>query len=210
MLGGSIEYALGNLQTAETYLNKVVKAAPNNLYALRLLAASQLRLGRPNDAANTLAPVLRSANYDAGVLIVAGEIALAKKDFAQASSFFEQAAQRNPDSAAIRTELGISRLAQGDSRAMADLQTASNMEGASSRADTFIILNQLEHKQFDAALTSITALEKKQGANPWSGIIGAPPISASRMPSTHATASNTHSSSTPSSSPLRPTWRSST
>jgi len=166
LLGGSIEYALGNLQTAETYLNKVVKAAPNNLYALRLLAASQLRLGRPNDAANTLAPALRSANYDAGVLIVAGEIALARKDFAQASTFFEQAAQRNPDSAAIRTELGISRLAQGDSRAMADLHTASTMEGASSRADTFIILNQLEHKQFDAALTSIAALEKKQGANP--------------------------------------------
>lgn len=166
LLGGSIEYTLGNLQTAETYLNKVVKAAPGNLYALRLLAASQLRLGRPNDAANTLAPALRAANHDAGVLIVAGEVALARKDFAQASAFFEQAAQRNPDSAAIRTELGISRLAQGDNRAMADLQTASHMEGASSRADTFIILNQLEHKQFDAALTSIAALEKKRGANP--------------------------------------------
>lgn len=166
LLGGSIEFALGNLQTAETYLNKVVRAAPDNLYALRLLAASQLRLGRPDDAANTLAPALGSARHDAGVLIVAGEIALAKKDFAQASAYFEQAAQRNPESAAIRTELGISRLAQGDNRAMADLQAASTMEGAGSRADTFIILNQLERKQFDAALTSIAALEKKEGANP--------------------------------------------
>ena len=166
LLGGSIEYALGNLQTAEADLNKVVKATPNNLYAVRLLAASQLRQGRPDDAANTLAPALKSANHDAGVLIVAGEIALAKKDFAQASTYFEQAAQRNPDSAAIRTELGISRLAQGDSRAMADLQTAAGMEGAGGRADTVIILNQLERKQFDAALASIAALEKKQGANP--------------------------------------------
>ncbi len=166
LLGGSIEYALGNLQTAETYLNKVVKAAPGNLYAVRLLAAAQLRLGRPDDAANTLAPALRAASQDAGVLIVAGEIALARKDFAQASSYFEQAALRNPKSAAIRTELGISRLAQGDSRAMADLQAASTMEGAGSRADTAIILNQLESKQFDAALVSIAALEKKQGANP--------------------------------------------
>jgi len=100
------------------------------------------------------------------VLVVAGEIALAKKDFAQASTYFEQAAQRKPDSAAIRTELGISRLAQGDSRAMADLQAAADMEGSSSRADTFIILNQLKQKQFDAALASIDALEKKQTANP--------------------------------------------
>ena len=166
LLGGAIEYALGNLQTAEAHLNKVIKAAPDNLYALRLLAASQLRLGRPDDAARTLAPALKAANPDAGVLVVAGEIALAKKDFSQASAYFEQAAQRNPDNAAIRTELGISRLAEGDSRAMADLQVAAGMEGANSRADTFIILNQLKQKEFDAALTSIAALEKKQPASP--------------------------------------------
>ena len=166
LLGGSIEYALGNLQTAEAHLNKVAKATPNNLYALRLLAATQLRLGRPDDAASTLAPALRAASQDPGVLIVAGEIALAKKDFARASAYFEQAAQQSPNNAALRTELGISRLAQGDSRAMADLQTAADMEGSSSRADTFIILNQLRQQQFDAALASIATLEKKQGADP--------------------------------------------
>ncbi|MDZ7594144.1 MAG: XrtA/PEP-CTERM system TPR-repeat protein PrsT [Thiobacillus sp.] len=166
LLGGSIEYALGNLQTAEAHLNKVAKATPNNLYALRLLAATQLRLGRPDDAAKTLAPALKAATQDPGVLVVAGEIALAKKDFAQASAYFEQAAQYSPDNAAIRTELGISRLAQGDNRAMADLQAAADMEGSSSRADTFIILNQLRQQQFDAALASIATLEKKQGADP--------------------------------------------
>jgi putative PEP-CTERM system TPR-repeat lipoprotein len=166
LLGGSIEYALGNLQTAEAHLKKVAKATPNNLYALRLLAATQLRLGRPDDAASTLAPALRAATGDPGVLVVAGEIALAKKDFAQASAYFEQAVQHSPDNAAIRTELGISRLAQGDSRAMADLQAAADMEGSSSRADTFIILNQLRQKQFEAALTSIAALENKQAADP--------------------------------------------
>jgi putative PEP-CTERM system TPR-repeat lipoprotein len=166
LLGGSIEYALGNLQTAEAHLNKVIKAVPNNLYALRLLAATQLRLGRPDDAAKTLAPALKFVDQDAGVLVVAGEIALAKKDFSQASAYFEQAAQRNPDNAAIRTELGISRLALGDQRAMADLHAAADMDSDSSRADTFIILNQIKQKQFDAALASIAALEKKQSVNP--------------------------------------------
>ncbi|WP_324780042.1 XrtA/PEP-CTERM system TPR-repeat protein PrsT [Thiobacillus sedimenti] len=162
LLGGSIEYALGNPQMAETYLNKVVAATPNNLYAVRMLAASQLRQGRMDDAASTLAPALRTAAQDPGVLIVAGEIALARKDFAKASAYFEEAAKRDPASAAIRTELGISRLAQGDSRAMTDLHAAAGMEGG-SRAGTVIILSQLEDKQFDAALASIAALEKKQG-----------------------------------------------
>jgi putative PEP-CTERM system TPR-repeat lipoprotein len=166
LLGGAIEFALGNMQTAEAHLIKVTKAAPNNAYALRLLAAAQLRLGRPDDAEHTLAPALKLARQDAGVLIVAGEIALAKKEFAQASGFFEQAAKLSPDSAAIRTELGISRLAEGDSRARADLQSAAEMEGSGNRADIVIIIDQLAHKQFDAALASISALDKKQAATP--------------------------------------------
>jgi len=166
LLAGSVEFSLGNLQTAETHLNKVVKTTPNNLYALRLLSATQLRLGRPDDAERTLAPALKAAQQDPGVLVIAGEIALAKKEFAKASNYFEQAAKRSPDNAAIRTELGIARLAEGDSRAMADLQAAAGMEGDSSRADNFLILNQLEKRQFDAALASIDALEKKQPTSP--------------------------------------------
>lgn len=166
LLGGSIEFTLGNLQTAEAHLSKVVKAIPSNLYAVRLMAATQLRLGRPDDAERTLAPALKAASHDPSVLVIAGEIALAKKDFAKASSYFEQAAKRSPDSAAIRTELGIARLAEGDRRALADLQAAAGMEGDSSRADTFIILSQLRDKQFDAALASIAAMEKKQPNSP--------------------------------------------
>ncbi|OZA11718.1 MAG: hypothetical protein B7X94_04865, partial [Hydrogenophilales bacterium 17-62-8] len=166
LLGGAIEFALGNMQTAESHLNKVVKVMPDNRYAVRLLAASQLRLGRPDDAQRTLAASLKSGQADAGVLVVAGEIALAKKDYAQASRYFEQAAQLSPGNADIRTELGIARLAQGDSRALADLQGAAGMAGAGDRADTVIILDQLKRKQFDAALASIDTLEKKQPASP--------------------------------------------
>ncbi|HET9463579.1 MAG TPA: XrtA/PEP-CTERM system TPR-repeat protein PrsT, partial [Thiobacillus sp.] len=152
LLGGSIEYALGNLQTAEAYLNKVAKAAPNNPYAWRLLAATQLRLGRPDDAARTLRALDPEHSNDVGVNVVAGEIALAKKEWAKASAHFEKAAQTSPESAAIRTELGIARMAQGDERAMDDLLAASNMEGGGGRADALLILSQLRNQQYDAAL----------------------------------------------------------
>lgn len=168
LLGGAIEYSLGNLQTAETQLGKVLKASPGNLYARRLLAATQLRQGRTDDAASTLAPALKQGANDAGIRVVAGEIALAKKAFADATAHFEAAARLSPNSAAIRTELGLARLAQGDQRAMDDLKTASGMTGNNSRADTLMILNQLKNKQFDAALASIAALEKKAPSNPQS------------------------------------------
>jgi putative PEP-CTERM system TPR-repeat lipoprotein len=166
-LAGSVEYALGNMQTAESHLNKAVKVNPRNLYALRLLATAQLRQDRPDDAARTLAGVPGNLN-DAGFQMVAGEIAMARKDFAKAAEHFEKAAQIKPDSAAIRTELGLARDAMGDRRAMADLQAAVGMEGGHHRADMVIILSQLKQKKFDAALASIDTLEKKQGASPLS------------------------------------------
>lgn len=167
-LSGAVEYALGNLQTAEAQLNKVVKTTPDNLYAQRLLAAAQLRLGHIDDAARTLAPALKAAPDDAGMHVVAGEIALAKKAFADAAGHFETAARLNPDNASIRTELGLSRLAQGDGRALADLQTAASMAGGDRRADTLLILSQLERKQFDAALARIDAMDKQKGITPLS------------------------------------------
>lgn len=167
LLAGSAEYALGNMQSAESHLNKAIQAAPRNPYALRLLAATQLRQNRADDAARTLTGIPANA-HDAGYHMVAGEVALARRDFAKAAMHFEQAAQISPDNAAIRTELGIARLAKGDDRAMADLQAAAAMEGGGSRADTAIILTQLNKRNFDAALASIDALEKKQGPSPLS------------------------------------------
>lgn len=166
LLAGAIEYTLGNLQTAETHLNKVVAAVPRNPYALRLLASVQLRLGRPDDAAATLKPLDPERSNDAGVNVVAGEIALAKKDWSKAAAYFEKAAQTNPQSAAIRTELGLARLAQGDARATDDLLAASSLEGGGGRADVILILSQLKNQQYDAALASIAALEKKFPTSP--------------------------------------------
>lgn len=165
LLAGTVEYELGNMQTAELHFNKAVKANPRNLFALRMLAAAQLRQGRHDDAARSLAVIPDSVN-DAGYHRVAGEVALARKEFAKASSHFERAGQIQPDNAAIRAELGVARLAQGDQRAMIDLQAASDMEGSSSRADNVIILNQLKQQKFDDAFASISALEKKQAGSP--------------------------------------------
>jgi putative PEP-CTERM system TPR-repeat lipoprotein len=103
---------------------------------------------------------------DVGVNVVAGEIALAKKEWANASAHFEKAAQSSPENAAIRTELGIARMAQGDARGTDDLLAASNMESGGGRADALLILNQLKNQQYDAALASIAALEKKLPASP--------------------------------------------
>jgi putative PEP-CTERM system TPR-repeat lipoprotein len=165
-LGSSIEYALGNLETAESHIKKVLRAAPHNRNALRMLATIQLRQGNADDAARTIAPIDLEKTKDVGLYAVAGEIAMAKKEFAKAASHFEKAAELSPENAAILTGLGITRLAQGDSRAMTDLQEAADIGSPDNRVDSVIILSHLRQKQFDAALASIAELEKKQPQSP--------------------------------------------
>jgi putative PEP-CTERM system TPR-repeat lipoprotein len=166
LLGGSIDFALGSMASAETQLNKVVTAIPGNTYARRMLAASQLRQGRADDAEHTLAALDPDHSGVTGVLVLAGEIALTQKQYAAASGYFEKAAQIDPQNAAIRTEVGIVRLAQGDALGQADLVAAAAMPGESGRADSVLLLSQLRNRQFDAALASAAALIKKQPANP--------------------------------------------
>lgn len=167
LLAGTTEYALGNLQMAETHLNKALKANARHPIVLRILAATKLRQGQAEEAARLLARI-PTETHDAAFYIVAGETALAQKKFSEASDHFEQAARLNPDNADIRTQLGLSRLAQGDARAMADLQAASNLDRDSQRADTLIIMNQLQKAEFDNALVSIAHLEKKSQPSPLS------------------------------------------
>lgn len=166
LLAGHVEYTLGHYQTAEAHLNKAAKIAPGNPEIPRLLAAAQLRLGRPDEARRTLAPALRRMPDDTGLQVVAGEIALAQQDYAQAAIHYEAAVARQPDNAALRTQLGIARLALDDPRAAADLRAASAMAGSGERADTVLLLDQLRRKQYAAALTSLAALEKKSGPTP--------------------------------------------
>lgn len=166
LLAGAVEYSLGAMEAAETHLKKVLAASPDHAYARRLLAAAQLKRGQIKAAEDTLTPLDPANSADPATLVVAGEIALAKKDFAQAEQRFAQAAKLKPDSAAIRTELGLARLARGDSQAIADLQASAAMDADNARADTLLILTHLKRKEFDQALAAIDRLEKKLPGRP--------------------------------------------
>lgn len=166
LLGGLIETALGNPQTAESHFSKAARGMPHNSFVLRMLAGTQLRLGRVEDAAKTLAPIDLEKTRDGGLFAIAGEIAAARGDFATATEYFEKAALRSPENPEIRTELGVARLALGDRQALADLEAAAAMQGAGTRPDIVIIATHLKQKQYDAALARIASLEKKQLDSP--------------------------------------------
>lgn len=166
LLSGAIEYALGNMRTAEAQLNRVLQSWPRHAYATRLLAAAQLNQGRAEDAARTLEKIDADHSEDVAIRLLAGETALSRKQFDIAARHFEKAAALQPENAAIRTQLAKARLAQGDDRALDDLRAASAMDAHWQGADRTLILDQIRNRQFDAALQSIAALEKKSPDSP--------------------------------------------
>jgi putative PEP-CTERM system TPR-repeat lipoprotein len=167
LLAGAISAALGETESAEKNLKRVINAIPGNAYARTLLAATYLQKGQTDLALESLAPLLQTDKPDERALSLAGQAYLAKGEVARAAELFDKARLANPQSAIIRTQLGAARLAQGESaQAIADLEAASAMDAKQSNADMVLILNYLQHKDYDKALSAIAILEKKQPDSP--------------------------------------------
>jgi len=169
LLSGAVNYAQGLYEQAASQLGKVLDKAPANAYVRKVLAATQAKLGQDAQALATLQPLKPEESNDPQVLALAGDLYLHTNNFTKANQLLEKAASIDPKSAAIRTGLGVSRLASGDTdRALADLESAATLDtGAGAhKADTLLILTLMRDKQYDRALQAIAALDKKQPNNP--------------------------------------------
>jgi len=167
LLGGAIEFARESHSQAQSYLSRVIRDAPNNLYACRLLAASLAKTGQPDRALEVIEKGLNQFPQDGPLMALAGEVYLQKNDFATAAVFFEKAAKLNPDSARARTQLGLARLASGQTDyALADLESASQLDFEQYQADILLVTSLLRQQKYDKALNAMQMLEKKQPNNP--------------------------------------------
>ena len=171
LLSGAVNYAQGTYEQAASQLGKVLEKAPGSTYARKLLAATEVKLGQDNQALVTLQPLDPEQSKDPQLLELAGGIYLHTKEYTKANQLLERAASLDPKNAAIRTRLGVSLLASGETeRALADLESAAALgtgTGTDARnADTLLILTLLREKQFDRALQAIAGLNKKQPNNP--------------------------------------------
>ncbi len=166
LLSGVLEFSLDHLQEAETLLGKVVAADHANLFARRLLAETQLRLGELDDAQATLALLDPQSSQDAAVLTLAGRIALAQDRPADAAAYFQRASAIAPKNPVILTDLAVSRLGTGDEAGLQDLQNAAKLDKANPQPEFLLALTYLQRQQYDKALRVIAVLEKKQPRNP--------------------------------------------
>ncbi len=162
LLAGSTAYELGSYQQAETYLNRYLSRFPHNAYAIRVLAATQIKQNQPDNSLGTLAPLLAADAKDASTLVLAAEALRMKGESEKAAEYLQRAAALDPKNPDIQTQLGLSHLSAGNNQAaIAELSRAAAMESGQPRADVLLIMTLLDLREFDKALAAIDSTRKK-------------------------------------------------
>jgi putative PEP-CTERM system TPR-repeat lipoprotein len=161
LLMGIISFAQGNLQLAEEYLSRAVAAMPDNAQAAKVLAATRIKLHEPQQAIDVLQP-LAAKTKDAQLMALLGSAYMLKGDQTEGQEWLSRAVDAAPDVAALRTQLALTMLAGGETnKAISELQSAVDLGQGVLQADVLLVLAHLKNKQFDEAIKTSEALEKR-------------------------------------------------
>ena len=151
---------------AETQLNRAMTLMPSSIATRYYLALTQLRLGRPDQASNALAPLLNAEAPAAEVLLAGAQARLMQGDPKGSDALFTRAAKlhaRNPN---VRVALAVSTAAKGNTdAAVAELQNIAQTSDG-TEADMRLISAHIARNELEPALAAIDVLARKQPENP--------------------------------------------
>ena len=161
LLAGVVQYSLGSMPQAEQYLNKYLEKNPGNLYARKMLASTLLKSHKTEHAIEVLDPALNDAQQNPQLLALAGDSYMQAGDFTKANEYYAKASALAPKAAGLHSALGLSKLALGENdRAVAEMETAVNLDVKSPKASVLLVMTQLRLKQYDKALAAAKVIEQ--------------------------------------------------
>ena len=110
---------------------------------------------------------MAAAGDDAGLLALIGEAAARSGDAVAADKYLTMAVERQPDSEALHTELGRTKVALGQTdAAIEEFEKASKQDPNALGPDTALFGTYLRAKEYDKALAVAESLKSKQPTNP--------------------------------------------
>ena len=164
------ELETGFVQQAQTRLQQLLQAHPENPVVRRSYAAAMLRINQPALALEALAPLLQQVEVDPAGLSLAGQAHMQVGDYTKASALMTRAAAASPAAAGDLVALGLRQVARGDTASgLAELEKASALDAqgtGGTGADFVLALTHLKAGDFDRALAAAQRLQIKQPGNP--------------------------------------------
>ncbi len=167
LVAATANYQLGAQLQAQNYLRSALKLAPRSLVATRLLVSSYLQTGDTTLASQMLDKARGYAPNEPTLLILAADIALAKKDLPVAEKYFQQAEKYGASAGAVDLRLAQIKFAAGaPEQALQLLAEGSAADDEHYQSDLALVLYYARNGQMDKALSWIASIEKKQPQAP--------------------------------------------
>ena len=167
LVAGASSYALRAYEQAYYYLSPYVLEHPGDIAARKLLAATQLRLGRAADAENTLGSVKDEATDDIELLQLIGEAAARDNDLATARRYLSLALKQQPDNRLVRTQLGIVEIAAGNAgAAIENLERVAIMDPAASLPEIALFAAFMQTGDYVRALAAAERVKNAEPSEP--------------------------------------------
>ncbi len=152
-LAGVTSFKLGSYDAAKAFLNKYLKAKPNDLDSMRMLAVIELRSGRPSIARALLAKLNVGYPNHPGILSLLGEAYMNLKSYDLAQEYFEKVVVLAPDSSLSLIQLARSKIASGQLQgAIEDLLRAKGVDAGSIRLNLLLAEAYSKSRQFPKAI----------------------------------------------------------
>ncbi len=150
---GAVNFAQNYLRQAEMYLQQAARQNVGGDVTRRLLAETQLRLNKPEEALQSLGPIDDDSLEDPILLTMLGRAELGRGNNAQAIEYLEKSVAADPDNPNSHLSLVAGLLAAGDnSRAIAALQNVPAHDDPTYRRESLLMAAYLRSGNREAAV----------------------------------------------------------
>jgi len=165
LLMGIVSYARNDLQIAEEHLSRFMMGLPDNVQAAKVLAATRLKMRKPDEAVAVLEPFVGAG--DPQIMALLGSAYLLAGDQVRGQDWLSRAVETAPDVAALRTQLALTLIAGGHmGEAIDELESAVDLGQDVLQADVLLVLALLKEGQYDEAVAASEALEERRADSP--------------------------------------------
>src|SRR5512139_933080 len=124
LLLGSLQYNKKSYGQAAKTISQYLQLVPGSVDARKILAATYLKTGEPEQTLALVKPLLAARADDPQLFALAAEAYMLLKEPDTASSLFEKASDLVPADASLQTQLALTRMASGDKA----LETLTQLE----------------------------------------------------------------------------------
>lgn len=164
---GASSYALGNYEQAAEYLNRHLTEIPQDDYARKLLAATQIQLKQPENAVKTLENIKTATKNSNDILTLLGTAAIQMNDPRAGRMALRKAVDAAPQSAILHANLAESYFREGQyDQVLKELDKATGAKEPELQISLRRVATLLRKQDYKAALALAQKLLQENPKEP--------------------------------------------